>query len=279
MKNLLLCLALAYSTTLSAQSHTCCPSQPKYMFALTASEPFMVAHSSPTPWIYDQQRGTMIEFNTPDGKKASAYYVPAPEAATRAVLLFHEWWGLNDYIKREADKLQDSLGPVDVYAVDLYDGKIATNPAEASKYSSSLDYRRTDAIIQGLLAKAGKNRQIATCGWCLGGAFAFRASVLLGKEAYGCVMYYGFPEKDVKKIKPLETDVLYIRGTKDQFITEPMVNDFAAEIRTVGRSIEILKYPAVHAFANPSNPNYDQVATADALDHALKFLRKYLSLN
>ncbi|MEO6831920.1 MAG: dienelactone hydrolase family protein [Chitinophagaceae bacterium] len=279
-KTALLLLASCYSLFSTAQQHHCCtpPSNTDGMIAMAKSDAFIKAHDAPEPLDYSQQRGSMISFNTLDGKKASAYYVPSPEAATRVLLLFHEWWGLNDYIRREADRWQDSLGPVDVYAVDLYDGKVATTAAEASKLSSSLDERRTDAILKGLLAKAGKDKQIATLGWCMGGAYAFRASVLMGKQADGCVMYYGFPEKDVKKISPLKTDVLYIRGTQDQFITGVMVTAFAKEVKQAGRQIQVISYDAVHAFANPSNPHHDAFSAADAEQKALAFLRKYLTL-
>lgn len=261
-----------------AQKHSCCEPPKDGMVTLAKTAAFFNAHDAPEPLDYSQQRGSMIQFNTLDGKQASAYYVPAPEATTRALLLFHEWWGLNDYIRREADRWQDSLGPVDVYAVDLYDGKVATTPEDASKLSSNLDDRRTDAILKGLIAKAGKDKQIATLGWCLGGGYAFRASVLLGKQADGCVMYYGFPEKDVKKIAPLKTDVLYIRGSQDKFITADVVTAFADQVKKAGHKIEVVSYNAVHAFANPSNPRHDAVAAADAEQKALTFIRKYLTL-
>ena len=263
-----------------AQHHSCCapPVSTDGMAALAQSEDFINAHDAPEPLFYDKQRGSDISFNTLDGKKGSAYFVPAPEGTTRVLILFHEWWGLNEYIRREADRWQDSLGPVDVYAIDLYDGKVATTPQEASKISGGLDDRRTDVLIKGLLATVGKNKQISTLGWCLGGGYAFRASVLSDKQAAGCVMYYGFPEKDGKKITPLQTDVLYIRGTQDKFITAGMVDAFEQEVRKTGRDIQVESYDAVHAFANPSNPHHDPVATASAEQKALTFLRKHLVL-
>lgn len=263
-----------------AQTPACCSKPPHgsgiWAFANTVA--FAQAHESPEPFQYSKKRGGDITFQTLDGKKGRAYYVPAPEAATRTLIIFHEWWGLNDYIRREADRWQDSLGPVDVYAIDLYDGKVAATPEEAGRLSSALDIRRTDVLIKGLLAKAGKDNQIATLGWCLGGSYAFRATVLAEKQASGCVMYYGFPEKDAKNITPLQTDVLYIWGSKDHFITRDVVSRFEEVIKASGRTITVETYDAAHAFANPSNPQHDAAAAASAERKAMLFLRKYLVL-
>jgi carboxymethylenebutenolidase len=281
MRNVLLLLLLTIiPCSLLAQTPACCVKQGNTtgMLAFAGNEDFAKAHEAPEPFQYDKQRGSDITFQTLDGKKGRAYYVAAPEATTRTLILFHEWWGLNDYIRREADRLQDSLGPVDVYAIDLYDGEVAQTPEAAEKLSTGLDSRRTDVLIKGLLGKAGRDNQIAMLGWCMGGSYAFRAAVLAEKQSAGCVMYYGFPEKDGKKISPLQTDVLYIRGTKDKFITAKSVDDFGGAVKATGRAFILESYEADHAFANPSNPNFDVVMSGRAEAMALAFLRKHLVL-
>lgn len=281
MKYLLtLAFASLASICANAQTQSCCQTAPapQSMLALAHDAAFIQAHDAPEPFQYQKPRGSMVTFQTLDGKTGKAYYVPSSEASTRTLIIFHEWWGLNDYIRREADRFQDSLGAVDVYAIDLYDGKVATAQDQASAYASALDRRRTDILIKGLLAKAGRDRQIATLGWCLGGGYAFRASVLAEKQAAGTVMYYGVPEKDARNITPIQTDVLYIRGTKDSFITQAMIDPFVAALRDAGRKITVESYEAAHAFANPSNPKHDPVASADALTKAVRFLRSQLAL-
>ncbi len=265
------------ASLLRAQAPACCQ-PPQSMLALVRSEDFAKAHEAPEPFQYESPRGSMIRFETLDGKPGNAYYVPSTEATSRVLLIFHEWWGLNDYIRREADRWQDSLGAVDVYAVDLYDGKVAGTQEQAGSYAAALDKRRTDVLIRGMLAKAGRDNQIATLGWCLGGGYAFRAAVLAEKQAAGCVMYYGFPEKDVRNISPLQCDVLYIRASKDAFIPQSTVDPFAEQVQQTGKKITVIPYNAVHAFANPSNPKYDAVAASDAQQKALAFLRSHLAL-
>jgi carboxymethylenebutenolidase len=272
----LLCIAV----TLRAQAPACCTKPPAMsdMLALARTEAFARAHEAPEPFQYTAKRGTDISFQTLDGKKGHAYYVPASQAVERTLIIFHEWWGLNDYIRREADRLQDSLGPVDVYALDLFDGSVATTAEEAQRLSSGVDHRRTDVLIKGLLVKIGPDAQVSTWGWCMGASYAFRAAVMADKQAYGCVMFYGFPEKNVDNISPLKTDVLYVRATQDKFISEEDVSRFGKAVEAAGRKFTLIRVNADHAFANPSNPHYDAQRAAETTHEALSFIRRYLQL-
>ncbi len=275
---LLAILSLALTATrIQAQAPACCV-KPSGLMAFARTEAFAKAHEAPEPFVYSDKRGSDVTFQTLDGKKGRAYYVPAQEAAVRTLIVFHEWWGLNDYIRREADRLQDSLGPIDVYAIDLYDGAVAGTPEEAGKLSTGLDKRRADVLIKGLLARIGRDNQIATIGWCMGGSYSFRAAVLAEKQASGCVMYYGFPEKDAKNISPLQTDVLYIRGTLDKFISAEDVAAFGKSVEAAGRKFTLVNVAADHAFANPSNPHYDAARAAETEQQSLGFIRRYLQL-
>lgn len=279
MKKLLLLFPILLAAGMAAAQLPACCAKPTGMLAMLSDKEFLAAHEPPLPLEYLPKAGSTVTFETEDGKKGSAFYIPAREATSKVLLVFHEWWGLNDYIKREAQVWQDSLGPIDIYAVDLYDGKIATTPEEASKLATSLDPTRTDAIIKGVLVTAGRDKQIATLGWCLGGGYAFRASVLAGNQAYGCVMYYGPPEQDGRKIKPLNTDVLYVWGAKDKFITRDKVAGLQTAVKALGKGFQWETYDADHAFANPSNPHHDAAASADAQAKSLKFLRSHLQLD
>lgn len=241
------------------------------------SPAFAEAHLAPLPLHYTAKHGSMVTFETLDGKKGSAFFVPSSNSNSKVLIIFHEYWGLNDYIKREAERLQDSLG-VDVYAVDLYDGVVATTPEQAGKLSSSLDPDRADNIIKGLLSLIGKDNQVATLGWCMGGTWSFRASVLAGNQAAGCVMYYGFPESRASRIKPLQTDVLYNRAEQDGFIKRADVDAFGRQVEATGHKFIFHSFDAVHAFANPSNPKYNAALAYEANSYAMAFLRSHLQL-
>jgi len=272
---LLLFMCICNASTTFAQS--CCANSTD-MKLLALRTDFKSSHPAPLPFAYSAEKGAMMYFTTPDGKEGHALYVPAADPTDKVLLIFHEWWGLNDYIKREAEIWQKKLGNVNVYAVDLYDGKVAATPDEASQLMGNLDAKRAESIIEGLLKKIGSGKQIATLGWCMGGSWSFTASILSGSSNVGCVMYYGFPEKDNSKIKKLKADVLYIWGSQDQYITKPLVDELGKKIEHTGHTFTLHAYNAPHAFANPSNPKYDSKSAEEAGKYTLAFLKEKLGL-
>ncbi len=263
-----------------ASAQSCCKKPTgSDMKALALNKSFKSAHQAPLPLNYAAQKGSMIHFATKGGANGNAFYVPADETTDKVLFVFHEWWGLNDYIKREAEHWQKALGGhVAVYAIDLYDGKVATTPDEAGKIMNSLDQKRGEAIINGMLAKIGKGKKVATIGWCMGGSWSFTGAVLAGSQASGCVMYYGFPEKEDARIKPLKANVLYIYGTRDNYIKKEDVQTLGNKLIKNGRGFTMQSYDAVHAFANPSNPKYDEKAAGQAHELALAFLKGELAI-
>jgi carboxymethylenebutenolidase len=268
-----LALALSHAT-----GQSCCQKQ-SGMQLLALNKKFKAAHEAPLPLNYTPEKGSMLKFPTDGGADGNTFYVPADGSSNKVLIIFHEWWGLNDYIKREAERWQKLLGGnVAVYAVDLYDGHAASTPEEAGKLMNTLTPDRGAAIIRGLLRQIGSGKTIATLGWCMGGSWSFAGTILAGKQAGGCVMYYGFPEKDMARITPLNCDVLYIRGSQDNFIKEADVKEFENKVRNTGHNITVYSFDAVHAFANPSNPKYDAKAAEQAQGYALKFLKERMSL-
>jgi carboxymethylenebutenolidase len=279
MKKLFLfVLFLSFFATIYAQN--CCLKPGADWHLLALNEDFKASHLAPLPLEYEPAAtSSEIEFGTTDGKNGLAFYVPSDEPTNKVLIICHEWWGLNDYIKREAERWQKMLGNVDVYAVDLYDGKVATTPEAAGALMNKLDQKRGERILSGLLAKIGKDKMIATLGWCMGGSWSFTAALLAGQRTAGCVMYYGFPEKDDKKIRTLQADVLYIWGSQDNYITKDVVAAFGRKVVATGHSFELHTFPAVHAFANPSNPKHDAKSAAEAETISLAFLKTKLQLD
>ena len=77
----------------------------------------------------------MIKFKTTDAEDANAYLVKAKKKSNKWLFVYQEWWGLNDNIKKQADAFYKELGgQVNVLAIDMYDGKLATTPEDAGKY-------------------------------------------------------------------------------------------------------------------------------------------------
>ena len=243
---------------------------------LAGDPAFLALHASPLPFTYESKAGEMMTFNTPDGKTANGFMLKSKKPSNKWLLVYQEWWGLNDNIKQQAETFYNDLKNVNVLAVDMYDGKVATAPAEAGKLMQGADKARLTSIMKGAIALAGPKAEIASVGWCFGGSLSLQSAMLEGKQAKGCVMYYGFPEQDVEKLKSLETDVLGLFGNKDKAINPQVVNTFEENMKKAGEKIEVVRYEAEHGFANPSNAIYDKTASADAYKRALSYLKDRL---
>ncbi|WP_420146637.1 dienelactone hydrolase family protein [Spirosoma sp.] len=244
--------------------------------ALMAADPaFQKLHASPLPFTYIGA-GEMIKFSTPDGQSANGFLLKSKKASDKWLLVYQEWWGLNDNIKQQAEMFYNDLKDVNVLAVDMYDGKVATEPAEAGKLMQAASKDRLASIQKGAIAYAGPKAEFASVGWCFGGMLSLQSAIMEGKQAKGCVMYYGRPEQDVEKLRTLNTDVLGIFGSQDKGITPESVKQFEENMQKAGKKVTIKMYDAGHGFANPSNPVYNKEATADAYKLSLNYLKDKL---
>ena len=246
------------------------------MAKFTSDDNFTKAHEAPQPIDY-QAKGEMLNLRTPDGGMTKVYVVKTAEPTHKFLFVIHEWWGLNDQIKREADSLADSLGNVTVVALDLYDGQVTANPDEAGKIMGSVKPERSEAIVKGALAYAGKDGKVATIGWCFGGGWSLRTSILAAERGAGCVMYYGMPVEKAEELAALQVDVLGIFAEQDKWINREVIGKFEALAKATGKKVENHWFVAEHAFANPTSPRYNGAAAQEANALALAFLREKLN--
>ncbi len=277
MKNIsFLCCAMAVIFAFArCTNDTVAEQSGEAMSKFTADANFIKAHEAPQAIDY-QGRGTILELRTPDKGMTKVYVVKAEPPTTKFLFVIHEWWGLNDQIKRETDRLADSLGNVTVMALDLYDGKMTDNPEEAGKLMGSVTQERREAIIKGALAYAGKDGEVATIGWCFGGGWSLRSSILAGQRGAGCVMYYGMPVEKADELAALNVDVLGIFAKQDKWINQEVIGKFETLAKATGKHVENHWFEADHAFANPTSPRYNDAAAQEANKLALEFLRRKL---
>jgi carboxymethylenebutenolidase len=199
-----------------------------------------------------------------------------------AILMIHEWWGLNADIKAKADQFAE-LGYV-ALAVDMYGGKSTADPAVARKLAGAVraDMKPAFANLEAAIAflKAEKNvdaERMASIGWCFGGGWSYQiAKNNLGVKA--SVIYYGFfnPEDDLKKMR---AEIIGHFAEKDRAIKVDNVKAFQAKLKTLGGDHQIYIYPnTTHGFASRkgANPNYDAKAAEQAQQRTLEFLKKHL---
>jgi carboxymethylenebutenolidase len=244
---------------------------------LASDSRFRSAHAEPLPFHFASQNGQWVSFKTSDGAEGHGFEIKSLKESDKYLFVIHEWWGLNDYIKQEAERIQKELGNVNVIALDLYDGKVATSQQEAGKYMSEAKENRIRAIIEGALEYAGPKAKIGTIGWCFGGGWSLQSALTGGKQTVACVMYYGMPETDQTKLRALNSPVLGIFAGKDGWITPAKVKEFEGAMKKASKRITVKMFDADHAFANPSNPKFDKKATAEAHRLAIEFLRTYLA--
>lgn len=227
--------------------------------------------------------GKMVTYGTLDDEKLSGYLaLPLKGTDHPAILLVHEWWGLNDDIKRKADEFAER-GYV-ALAVDMYGGKSTTDPAVARKLAGAVraDMDPAFANLKAAIAFLKKqehvdSERLASIGWCFGGGWSYQiAKNNLGVKA--SVIYYGFfnPEDDLKKMR---AEIMGHFADKDRAIKIDNVKAFQAKLKTLGGNHEIYIYPnTTHGFASRpgANPKYDEAAAKLAQERTLGFLKKHL---
>lgn len=203
-----------------------------------------------------------------------AYVSGAPDSR-RSLVLFHEWWGLTDGVRAEADRYA-ALGYL-VVAPDLYGREPTTNPRVARRYMRAADAIVTDRRVAAALSFArGEGRPIGLLGWCFGGGQALRAAIEQPEGLDAVVVYYGELETDPERLARIAAPVLGIFGSDDRWITPGRVAEFTAAMAAAGRAVEVASYEAGHAFANPSAAGYDGEAARDARAVVDEFLDTHM---
>ena len=221
------------------------------------------------------RKGTMIEI----GK--SKAYLSIPEGAKApmpAVIVIHEWWGLNDNVMHWADRI--AAEGYAAIAVDLYEGTVATTSEEAMAAMKKVDDKRATETMLAAMSFAKSDPRIqatkrASIGWCFGGGMSLKLA-LASPDLDAAVMYYGHPEMDPKALEMLKAPLLGIFGTKDTSIPPEAVKKFDDALTAAKKEHTFYSYDAPHAFANPSNPNYDEKNAAEAWEKARAFLAAHL---
>jgi carboxymethylenebutenolidase len=201
-----------------------------------------------------------------------------------AVIMIHEWWGLNEHIKNQADILAKE-GYV-VLAVDLYRGEVATDFNRAMELTSSVRNNSASAIdnlqsavnyVKSLEMVDGS--KIASLGWCFGGDWSLQLALNSSENPLAAtIVYYGRPvTAETASLSSISWPILGIFGDQDQAIPVESVKQFTSALNASGITNEIYLYEGIgHTFANPSGDNYAPKETADAWQKTIGFLRTYL---
>ena len=215
------------------------------------------------------------------GEQAAGAFVawPAGAQAAPAIVVVHEWWGLNGQIRAVARRLS-SQGYVAIVP-DLYHGKVASDPMKAHELMRGLDETEALGTLEAALAwarsqpRSAKSR-VGVIGFCMGGGLA-QGLALQDPKVAAAVMFYGGPQTDPEKLASLVGALQAHFGVEDEGIPMKRVDEFRAAFQTAGRSAEIYTYPgAGHAFMHEGLPSYRPDAARQAWARTLAFFQKHL---
>jgi carboxymethylenebutenolidase len=220
--------------------------------------------------------GKAVTYKSGDETVSGMLYAPAGKGPFPALIVIHEWWGLNDWVKGQAAKLADQ-GYV-ALAVDLYRGKVADTPDLAHELARGLPEDRAAKDLRAgfdfLAAQPNvKKDRIGAIGWCMGGGYALNVA-LTEPHLAATVVNYGHLATEPAALQKINAPILGIFGGQDRGIPVEDVKKFQQSLAQLGKKVEIKIYPdAGHAFENPNNKQgYRPDDASDAWRRTLDFL-------
>lgn len=208
-------------------------------------------------------------------------YTPQGKGPFPGIIVIHEWWGLNDWVKEQASKLADQ-GYM-ALAIDLYRGKVATTPNEAHEFMGGVPPERgardLEAAFHFLQSQPGvKKDRIGAIGWCMGGGYALALALEEPTLAADVINYgvydYASLADDPAQVKKINAPIIGFYGRLDRGIPADDIRKFWEQLSKQNKKADFSIYPdAGHAFENPNNKDgYRPKDTQDVWKKTVAFL-------
>lgn len=212
------------------------------------------------------------------------------EGPRPGVVVVHEWWGHNDYVRRRARMLAQE--GYTALALDMYgDGKLAEHPDDAQKFMMETVSKaeeanaRFEAAVELLKAHATTDPdEVSAIGYCFGGAVVLHMA-RFGKDLDGVASFHGnLATETPAEPGAIKAKVLVLHGGADAFVPKEQVDAFKKEMEAAGADYTFIEYPGVsHSFTNPEATEigkkfdmpvaYDAAADEKSWAELLKFLQ------
>ena len=194
-----------------------------------------------------------------------------------AVIVVHEWWGINDDIRRLCGRFQKE--GYTALAVDLYGGKSTKVEAEAASLANEM---KTSEAMQTIgeavkYLHAHGAAKVAITGFCLGGGMALAAACTVDGIA-AAVPFYGIPKADFLRFSATTPPIMGHYSKDDAWASLERIQAIAADAKKAGANVVIHPYDGPHAFMRESAPTVFHPASACAAwDRTVEFLRAQLA--
>ena len=211
-----------------------------------------------------------------DGTPLLGFLDESAGESAPAVLVIHEWWGVNEQVKGIARRLASE--GFRAFAVDLYRGKVTTDAAEAAELMKALDAERAllelQAAVRALLP--GAQGRLGVLGFCMGGSYAL-ATAAHHPEVKAVVAFYGIPSAALADVSRISAKVQGHYASRDRSVTPERVDTLERTLRAAGVQATLYRYQADHAFANEQRPTvYAPEAAQLAWQRTLAFFHAEL---
>src|SRR5229473_3119012 len=182
-----------------------------------------------------------VSYKSGDETVQGMLYAPAGSGPFPAIVVIHEYWGLNDWVKEQASKLADQ--GYEALAIDLYRGKVASTPDMAHEIMRGVpeDRAKRDlhAAFEFLQAQPNvKKDRIGSIGWCMGGGYSLDVA-LQEPTLAATVINYGHLATDTEALRKINAPILGLFGAQDHGITPDDVHKFEASMKQLGKRVEI----------------------------------------
>ena len=221
-----------------------------------------------------------VTYRSGDETVKALLYLPRGTGPFPALVVIHEWWGLNDWVKEQASNLADH--GYAALAIDLYRGQVATTPDQAHEIMRGVPEDRANRDLLAATAylrslKAVNPKRVGAIGWCMGGGYALDLAVL-DPHLKVAVINYGHLASEHSTLRRIHATILGIFGGQDRGIPLSDVRKFEKQMEAMDKFVQIQIYPdAGHAFENPNNKDgYRADDTAKAQKITMDFLARNL---
>jgi carboxymethylenebutenolidase len=202
-------------------------------------------------------------------------YLSEPSASGPGVVVVHDEWGLLPHVRQRCDWLAEA-GFV-ALAVDLFDGRTASEPEEAARLTGRLDILRS----RGLLATAAtqllarpkvRPQRVGAVGFGLGGRLALLTATTGALDAV--VAFYAVLADAERSLVPCPTLLHLTGGAAEQDL---VTRGFLHDLRSSGTEVTARTWSGVPpGFANADRRTYQEKATVAAWVETAGFLAGHL---